>query len=689
MSNKSINKKKSTNPKTHTVAAKQFKPQPLPTRNDNKNTWYALFVLAITFISFFPSLKCGFTNLDDQYYVLNNPDVKNLSFSNIKILFSNFYVGNYQPLSMLTYAIENKISGLNPFTYHFTNFILHLLNTLLVFIFIRKLSSNIHVAVIASALFGIHPLHVESVAWISERKDVLYAFFYLSGLITYLNYKETKNIKIYLLTILLFIFSCLSKAMAIPFSIMLILIDYLQMKKINLKILIDKIPFLAISFVFGIVAIYVQKMQGASTFINNVGNVYSFTDRFFLACYSLFFYLYKMFLPLNLAVIHPYPYKVSNSLPMIYIISPVIILLITGAVIYSAKKGKKIIFGFLFFFFNVLQVLQILSVGSAIAADRYFYISSIGLFYIMGESFREVMENVKYKKYKQIGIVIMFIIIFVLSFLTFNQTKVWKNSKELWTQMISVYPKNELAYYNRGVYYLDAKKTDLAYSDFSYAIERNPNYKDAISARIKILSDKKDFPTALDDLNKLIKLNPDDFETYNLRGMTYREMQQNKLAKEDFIKVTQLKPDDYAGYMNLAIQLCIEGNMNESLLNFNKAQKLSPNSYDVYSNRANYYAITKNYDLAITDYNKAIQLDSNNTNTYINKALLESEFKKYDEALKDYKKITTLEPGNAKSYYEIALIYFQKNDKKSAFENAQKAKELGYAVDQKFIESLK
>ncbi|MDD5571187.1 MAG: glycosyltransferase family 39 protein, partial [Bacteroidales bacterium] len=288
--NKNFSKKQSNRP----VAAKQFKPQKLPANKKNKDVLFAILVLAITFVVFFPSLKCDFTNLDDQYYVLNNPDIKNLSFNNIKILFSNFYVGNYQPMAMLTYAIEYKISGLNPFAYHFTNFFLHLLNTLLVFIFIKKLSSNIHVAAIASVLFGVHPLHVESVAWISERKDVLYAFFYIAGLITYLKYKEKNDVKFYLLTILLFVFSCLSKAMAVPFSIMLLLIDYLQMKKINFRIIVDKIPFLAISFTFGLIAIYVQKLQGASTFINNVGGAYSGTDRFFLANYSLFFYIYKM-----------------------------------------------------------------------------------------------------------------------------------------------------------------------------------------------------------------------------------------------------------------------------------------------------------------------------------------------------------------------------------------------------------
>ncbi|MFA6924670.1 MAG: tetratricopeptide repeat protein [Bacteroidales bacterium] len=689
MSNNFSNKKKSKKQSGSTIAARQYKPQLISSNKKNKDILFAIFVIAITFLCFLPTLKCSFTNLDDQYYIINNPDIKNLSFNNIKILFSNFYVGNYQPLTMLTYAIENKISGLNPFVYHFTNFILHILNTLLVFVFIKKISSNINIAAIGAVLFGVHPLHVESVAWISERKDVLYAFFYIAGLITYLKYKEKNDVRFYMLTTLLFVFSCLSKAMAVPFSIMLLLIDYLQMKKVNFKIIIDKIPFLAISFVFGLVAIYVQKMQGASTFINNVGSAYSGTDRFFLANYSLFFYLYKMFLPFGLAAIHPYPYKINDSIPMIYFISPIINFVVFGLVIYSAKKGKKIIFGFLFFFFNVLQILQILSVGSAIAADRYFYISSIGLFYIIGDLYGNAIENPKYIKYKQIIVAITIVVVAVLSVLTFKQNKVWENSEKLWTQMIKVYPKNELAYFNRAVFYFENKQIDLALNDFSTAIERNPNYVQAISARLDILSKRNDFSNAINDINKLIQINPSDYENYIRRGTIYREMQKNSIAKEDFMKTIQLKPDNYAGYMNLAIQLCIEGNLNEAIINFDKAQKLSPNSSDIYSNRANFYAMTKNYELAIVDYNKAIQLNPNDINTYFNKAILESEFKKYDDALIDYKRITSLEPGNAMAYYKMAVIYSFKNDKKNALENVNKAKELGYNVDEKIIENLK
>ncbi|MDP4266743.1 MAG: tetratricopeptide repeat protein [Bacteroidota bacterium] len=684
--NKNISKKQNTKPGSVNHA---FKPS-IPSKVNNKNTIYlAIAVLILTFISYVPCLSFDFTNLDDQYYIINNPDIKGFSFKNLKLIFTNYYVGHYQPIAMLTYALDFKLMGLNPFIYHFTSFLFHLVNTLLVFIFFKKLSSNNYVATIVAVLFGIHTLHIESVAWVSERKDVSYAFFYILALITYLDYKKKKSIKLYLITIFIFILSCMSKAMAVSFSVTIIAIDYLLDKRINLKSLKDKIPFLVISLIFGILAIYSQRSEGAGLFIKNVSGVYTPFDRFLMANYSFFFYIEKLIYPFNLSVLHPYPYKINNTLPAIYKLAPVLNVILIGLVIWSLKLGKKVMFGFMFFFFNIAQMLQIISIGSVIASERYTYISALGLFFIVGEGVREVIENPKYKKYKVMVVALSLATVFSLSFLSYKHIFVWKNSENLWTEMIKTYPKNELPFFNRAVYYFDKKQTDLAFKDFCTAIENNPNYVEAISARADIYLQRHDNNSALKDLSKLIQIKQNDYNSYLRRGNVYREMGQNKLAKDDFMVIVKNVPGNYSGYMNLAIQNCIEGNTNEAINNFNKAQELSPNSPEIYSNRANMYAMLKDYDKAIHDYNKALQINPNISNSYLNRGLLKLEFKKFDEALIDFKKVIDIEPNNAAAYIKISMIYKEKGDKNEALNYAMKAKALGIVIEDSYLTNLR
>jgi tetratricopeptide (TPR) repeat protein len=554
---------------------------------------------------------------------------------------------------MLTYALDYKMMGLNPFIYHLTNFLFHIVNTLLVFILFKKLSSNNYVASIVSILFGIHPLHIESVAWVSERKDVTYAFFYLLALITYIDYRERRNIKLYFITIFIFILSCMSKAMAVSFSVTIIAVDYFLDKKFELKQLKDKIPFLIISLAFGILAIYSQRSQGAGLFIKNVSGVYSITDRFLLANYSFFFYIEKLIYPFHLSVLHPYPYKINNTLPLIYKLSPIINLIIFGLVIFSLKFTKKIMFGFLFFFLNIVQMLQIISIGSVIASERYTYISALGLFFIAAEGVREIIENNKYKIYKIPVIILFFIIILFLGLLSFNHIDVWKNSENLWTEMIKTYPKNELPFFNRAVYYYDKKQIDLALNDFSKAIENNPNYVEALDARTNIYIQKHDNNAAIKDINKLIQLKPDNYDYYLKRGN------------------------------------CIENNFSEAKNNFNRAINLSPNSPEIYSNRAIMYTMLKDYDNAIKDYNMALKLNPNMANSYLNKGLLELEFKKIDNAIDDFNKVIQIEPNNPTALLKLSEIYKNRGDKIKALNYAMTAQNAGIKIDPNYLESLK
>ena len=220
----------------------------------SKYLWVILLIISLawTFLLYFRVISFEFINWDDNAYIYQNKDIKELTISSISKLFSSFYLGMYQPLTMLSFSLEYSFFGLNPSIFHADNLILHLFNVCLVFIFIRNLTGNSLSSFIVSLFFGIHPLHVESVAWISERKDVLYTFFYLLGLISYIQYLKVKETKFWILSIILFILSLLSKSAAVTFPLVLLLLHfYHQRAEFNLKNTLLKVwPFFILSVLF-------------------------------------------------------------------------------------------------------------------------------------------------------------------------------------------------------------------------------------------------------------------------------------------------------------------------------------------------------------------------------------------------------------------------------------------------------
>jgi len=337
-------------------------------------------ILFITYLSFSPSIKAGFINWDDNEYVTENPDIRSLSFDNIKKISSSFYVGCYLPITMLSYSIEYHYYKLDPHIYHSVNLILHLINCLLVYWLFILLCRNKFIAFAVALLFGIHPLHVESVAWISERKDLLYSLFFILSLIFYIYYRESekrdrKILKYYFLSIISFLLSLFSKPMAVSLPIILLLIDYLFHTPIKAKIFTEKISFFLLSLIFGIVAILGQQTAGATS----SKSTFALADNILIACHGIILYLYKLIIPINLSAIYPYPKSVMSSC----ILSPFILLIIFGGVIYSLKYTRKILFGFLFFLITILPVLKLVPIGYAMIADRYTYIPYLGIFYII------------------------------------------------------------------------------------------------------------------------------------------------------------------------------------------------------------------------------------------------------------------------------------------------------------------
>jgi hypothetical protein len=323
-------------------------------------------VLGVTLLCYLFSLNNDFLRTwDDHIYVTNNELIKDVSFNSIKRMFTedDGLYGNYHPLTILSLAL-NYHDGVGSFPFHLTNLILHLLNTALVFIFIYLISEKIVVAGLVSLWFGIHPVHVESVAWISERKDVLYAFFYLLSLITYRLYlKKNLNITWYILTLVFFVCSVLSKSMAVSLSVVLFAIDYLASRKFQLRVILEKIPFVLFAIIVGLVAV---KLQGESA---TGGITFPFVNKVLHGFYGFSMYIAKMFIPANLSAFYPYPYPLVNnqwvgsSIPSVLFVTLFTSIGVMVSVVYLYVKrsplAKHLVFGLGFYVASVIPIFHI------------------------------------------------------------------------------------------------------------------------------------------------------------------------------------------------------------------------------------------------------------------------------------------------------------------------------------------
>ncbi len=553
-----------------------IKAENLQQKWDSKFLLFTLII--IPFVIYFKSLNNEFTEWDDDKYVTQNIDIRTLHGDSInyslKKTFSSYEVGNYHPITMLSYSMEYAKYKLNPKPYHISNLIIHLLNTLLVFYFIWLLTKQQWTAFVTALLFSIHPMHVESVAWVAERKDVLYTFFSLISLCCYILYQNRQNKKqlYYLVALLTFVLAVLSKAMAVCVPLLFLLIDYFEGRKITLKNSIEKSPFLIISIIFGIIAILAQK---SSNSIEDISN-YNFFDRILFSSYGILMYLWKLLIPSGLSCFYNYPIKQNGFYPSIFYIAPFVITALFFSIYKFFKTEKDIIFGFGFFVLSIVLVLQILPVGAAVIADRYTYIPYIGIFFIIARFMNNSIENkiVSLQSYR-ISIITAFIIVTVMySYITFQRTKVWENTITLFTDAINKYDKaprsynarggayfhkgqyeraiadysryiflkndNAIVYYNRGLAYLQLKKYMEAINDFTTAIKYNPHYADAFFNRGVVYNDMGNFQESITNNTSAIQYNPAYSKAYYNRAGAHFMLHQYNLAMIDALKAKQL-----------------------------------------------------------------------------------------------------------------------------------------------------
>lgn len=605
-----------------------------------------LVAVLITFICFSSSLNNEFVNWDDDKNFYENPLVQNVTKDNFwktsKEIFSSGVIGNYNPLPIWTFAIEKLTFGFdNPGKWHLTNVLLHLICVFLVYFLSRRLRLGWQAAFLIALLFGIHPMRVESVAWVTERKDVLFGLFYLAALWQYVLYKEDQKGIRWVWMSALFLLSCFSKIQAVSLPLSMMALDYyLSPRRWEwsdvLRSGIAKIPFFLISLGFGLYGVLELKEFGSLASVEQVVE-FSLLDRLAIGGYSFMVYLAKFVFPYKMSPLYPYESEVPG---LYYGIAAIALAGTVGALVVALRKDYRALgFGLLFFIVNIVFLLQIVGAGQGFLADRFTYIAYFGLFFALAKTLETVLADRPSIRSAMYGGTIAYLGIFAV--MTIRQNNIWDNSETLWTHVLQYYKNTTLPYGNRANYYRDKKMYKEALADYDTTIKMKDDQPGAYNSRARLYFDvakgRDTLLLALSDYNKAIQYEPNNGEYWINRGATHARLGMIDQAVEDLNKGLQLKPDHASGYINRSIMYRNLGKIELSLKDIETYLTLNPYSGDLWYEKGNALRMLRRDKEAVDAYTQALQFDTPNVPLYYyERAKAYFTIQKKAEAIADY-----------------------------------------------------
>jgi protein O-mannosyl-transferase len=628
-------------------------------------------IAALTWFFYKACLDNQLTNWDDPGYIKDNALIKDVSFEGLKNIFSTSIMGNYHPLTILTYAIEYSFVRLQPWLYHLDSLLFHIVVTLFVYWFVLLLTKRSVAAVVAALLFGLHPMHVESVAWLAGRKDVVYGMFYMAACIAYVYYvRAADNAKKWMwygAVILLFVCSLLSKPVAVSLPLTLLLIDYFEGRKFNLRLLLEKLPHFAIAIGFGIRSVLDQKQFGS---LNTQNVTYNFIERIALGTYALITYLWKAVIPVGLSNFYPYPEKIGGAISWVYYIYPVAVITIIFVIWMFARRNKVIVFGSLFFLVNIVLLLQFIPVGGAILADRYTYIPYLGLFFMAGWLVSMSFEPGVKKELRYFAILITVACSLYYGYLSSERCRVWFDTTTLWTDEIQKEPlRAPNAWNNLGFNYFN-------------------KFNDAINEKER----KVYYDSAYMLLTRAIELQPTFANPYISLGELERSVGKFGEARAHYYTAIALNNiyENGNAYLGLAIIYAISHNFDSSGICFKMAIQARPYFPEAHSNYGNYFDMMGKQDSALKEYAVAISQNPDMVAPYLNRGRTLQRLHRCDEAMKDFATALELSPDMGEIYYARSYCYTLKGNKALALQDVEKAISLGFTtIDKNYYQMLK
>ncbi len=608
---------------------------------------------------------CGFINLDDNHYIIENYHVKQgLNLKAIKWAFTTMYFSNWHPLTWLSYMLDYQLSGMHAGMYHVENVIFHILNTLLLFLVLNRMTKATWKSAFVAALFALHPIHVESVAWISERKDVLSTFFGLLTIWAYVRYIGHKSIKTYILTLSFFSLGLMAKPMLVTLPFVMLLLDYWPLGRINIDktnelaqkdrpspIVLEKIPFLIMAIASSIITFIAQKSGGSVATFTMV----PFHVRIENALISYISYIYKMVWPYHLAVPYPYPkvipiWQVTEA---VLILSGISILAVT-----AMRRHPYLLVGWLWYLGTLVPVIGVVQVGSQAMADRYTYIPLIGIFVMISWGIPELLNKWQYKK--QTLSITAGVALTILMIITYIQLGYWKNSIILFKHTLEITPDNTGALLNLGQALYKKGSVDEAIKYYLKSLEINPMSAMACCNLAVALRAKGKLDEADKYYLKALEINPRYIEAYYNLGNLLDSQGKVDRAIYYYRKASQLDPENVDIHYNLAIALEKAGRIEDAIREYSKALRLSPDSPDIHINLGLTLASQGKIEAAIRHYKKALSIKHDSLEAHLDLGVALTKLGRLDEAIRHYLDALKIDPNCIEAHNDLGIALLGK-----------------------------
>lgn len=528
--------------------------------------WFFYICLAaLTFVAFEPVRRNAFVKYDDDVYVTANFNVQQgFTCQSIRWAFATNHASNWHPLTWLSHMLDCRLFGLKPLGHHLSSLAIHIANTLLLFWLLREMTGALWRSAFVAAAFAVHPLHVESVAWVAEHKDVLSGLFWMLTIAAYIRYVKRPGAARYIAAVVIFALGLMAKPMLVTLPFVLLLLDYWPLERIGLsvqkgharrlvvelsRLAVEKVPFFVLAAVSSVITYVVQQGGGAMEFGRNIPAGWRFANAFS----AYVGYIGKMIWPAGLAVLYLYPGQPSWSKPLLSFF----LLAAISAAVYAARRHRYLVTGWLLFLGTLVPVIGLVQVGVQTVADRYTYLPSIGIFIIAAWGTAELLGRLKHPDYIRIisgllGAAVPMGLLGVWVFGTRAQVRIWQNGLTLFSHAVEVTENNFDMHRHLGDELFRQKRVDEAIKHYQKAIELQPSYYGARASIAKGFAKQGRFAEAFQQLAMALELKPDWVEAYNGFGYVYFLQGDLAQAVASWKKALEIDPDFADAANNLA-----------------------------------------------------------------------------------------------------------------------------------------
>ena len=647
--------------------------------------WLLILLLcAVTLVIYLPVRQFEFVNYDDYAYVVENPHVASgLTASNVRWAFTAFEAGNWHPLTWISHMTDCQVFGLAPAGHHLSNLAIHTLNAVLVFVVLLEMTSQLWCSYFIALLFALHPLNVESVAWIAERKNVLSTLFWFLAIWAYARFAARRDWKAYVLVALFLSLGLLSKPMVVTLPFVLLLLDYWPLGRLNVgepgwmrkagKLALEKAPLLALSVGSSILTVLAQKAGGAVTTLEEI----PLAVRVVNAIVSYLGYLVKMIWPNPLAVFYPHP---GSSLSLVQVSLTLLILLaITVLAFRTARSKPYLLVGWLWYLGTLVPVIGLVQVGNQAMADRYAYLSLLGPFLMIVWGLGELAAHLAKRKalYRPgrwlAGAGVCALVMLALT--TRVQLSHWHNSLTLFEHTRDVTENNYVAYTNIGIVFNKQQRWAEAIESFREAVRIRPEHASAHSELGVALGKTGRTKEAIEHFGRAIGIYPTAITYANL-GLAYLREGQPDQSVENFRSALRLNPDYFEAHLNLAIALSRLGRPQEAREHFLAAIQIDPRHAGARSGLGTLLAQQGNWTEAIEHLSAAVERNPDNADARKNLGAALLQKGEVAAAVRELSRAVVINPNHADAHSNLGVALLQQNDVQGATRHFQTALKL-------------